>query len=64
MLEGKIEGAIFSSWCTIIVGNLLMLMLKGKLASASFPSQWKIFLGNALDLLVLEGKLACVNFHS
>jgi hypothetical protein len=41
MLEENLEGAIFPSWCTIVFGNvimiMLMLMLKGKLVGAIFP---------------------------
>lgn len=38
MLEGKLPGASFPSYCNVFLGNALVILLKRKLGSNSFPS--------------------------
>ena len=48
--HGSLKGASFCSWCNVFLGN-------------GFASQCNVIFGNAL-VDVLQGKLACVRFHS
>jgi len=53
-------GSSFLSWCNVVLGHALVLVLEAKLASDDFPSLCNV-VGNAL-VLVLEGNLACTSF--
>jgi hypothetical protein len=48
---------VFIPQCNVVVGNVLVLVLKGKLECTSLPSQWNIIVGNVF-VLVQQGKLA------
>jgi hypothetical protein len=53
----RIVGTSFPSGCSVVVGNVFVLMIERKLACVIFPSLCNFVVGNVVDL-VLERKFS------